>query len=79
MIDVLMPADSMVLTQEAIEPFDILKDAVYPVGTIHNMDFQKMVEEHRVDHGESLLQAENVDFSDLHYNGQRSREDEHLS
>lgn len=59
--------DSLYLRQEAIEPFIVLKVAMYPVCTMHNMDFRSRVEEHELDHCKSLIQAVDVILTDSPY------------
>lgn len=55
----------------------MLKDAVYPLCTIHNMDFGDMVGEHEMNHFKSLVQAVEAVLADPSYNVRRVREDEH--
>lgn len=49
--DVPAPIDYMDLLQEVIEAFDLLKEAMYPVRTIPNIDLHDIVEEHLMHRG----------------------------
>lgn len=44
----------MYLRKKTQNKFAGLKDVLYPVSTIHNVDFCDMVEEHEKDHEKSL-------------------------
>lgn len=44
----------MDLLLEKIEVFAMLKNAMYPMCTIQNMELRDMVKDHEVDHGSPL-------------------------
>lgn len=50
-----VPAGFQELLKEARLNFSVLKDAMYPVRSLHNMDFLNFVEDHEKDDLQSIV------------------------
>lgn len=75
--DNLLPASSLELLHVSKASLVVLRESMYLVCFIYNMDFQNLVEEHKVEFGDSLLGAADLVLMDHPYNIWRVPEDQH--
>lgn len=72
-INVAVPSDSFELSEQANSAFAVLKEEMYPVCSLHNMDILELVEEHKCDYGESLRDSVDLVSTDPTYNARCDR------
>lgn len=62
--DSLLPVASSELPDDARATLLVLRELMYPVGFISNMDFSNMVEDHKGDYRESLVKEAHLVVAD---------------
>lgn len=60
MVDLLEPAASSELAVQVVKVMSQVRNAMYPICSIHIVDIQELVDEHEPTHGECVLNS--VDF-----------------